>query len=41
MQTEVHPIIAIFKVNQLGGLKNVYFFSSQQTWRLCNALLGI
>jgi len=31
MQPEVHPIIAIFKVKQLGGLKNVDFFNSQQT----------
>jgi hypothetical protein len=32
MQTEVHPIIAILKVEQLGGLENVDFFNSQQAW---------
>jgi len=29
MQTEVHPIIAIFKVKQLDGLKKDNFFNSQ------------
>jgi len=30
MQTEVDPIIDIFKEEQLGGLKNVDFLNSRQ-----------